>query len=122
MQVYLFEVLWIAMVIYWALKSTSDIWAWMFWVAAAAGGVSLVFKILRTAYFEIAGDKLVINVSVFKTRIIELNKIEKFVIEPSPFSNSKIVLKDKTEVKYSYSQTDDGKLRELMAQYVISVE
>lgn len=110
------------MVIYWALKSTSDIWAWMFWVAAAAGGVSLVFKILRTAYFEIAGDKLVINVSVFKTRIIELNKIEKFVIEPSPFSNSKIVLKDKTEVKYSYSQTDDGKLRELMAQYVISVE
>ena len=54
--------------------------------------------------------------------VIELSKIGKFVIEPSPFSNSKIVLKDKTDVKYSDSQTDDKKLKELMAPYEIPVE
>ena len=78
--------------------------------------------IIRSNYFEIADNRLVINEGIFRKITIDLDKIEKFDIEPGPFTASKIILKDKTKIKYSDSQTSDKKLKEFMGQYNIPVE
>jgi len=78
--------------------------------------------ILKRNYFEVADNKLIINEGIFQTKTIDLDKIEKFDIEPGLFTASKIILKDNTKIKYSDSQTDHKKLKELMGQYNIPVE
>ena len=78
--------------------------------------------ILRRNYFEVADNKLTINEGVFKTTTIDLDKIEKFEIEPGPFTASKIILKDNTKIKYSDSQTNDKELKKFMGQFNIPVE
>jgi len=95
---------------------------WILWIGAVSGIISFVHMILKRNYFEVVDDKLVINEAIFRTKTIDLDKIEKFDIEPGPFTASKIILKDKTKVKYSDSQTDDRKLKELMEQHNIPVE
>ncbi len=121
-QAYFFHGLWIAMVIFWSTKNSSEMGRWILWIGATAGLVSLIHMTLRRNYFEIADNKLIINDGIFRTKTIDLDKIEKFDIEPGPFTASKIILKDKTRIKYSDSQTDDKKLKELMGQYNIPVE
>lgn len=78
--------------------------------------------IIRSNYFEAAGGKLIIYEGIFIRMMIELEKIEKIDTEPSPFTASKIVLKDQTRIKYSDSQTNDKKLKAFMAQFNIPVE
>ena len=121
-QGYLFQGLWIAMAFYWATTSSSEIGRWILWTGAAVGLISLTHGILRRNYFEIADNKLIINEGVFKTTIIDLDNIEKFDIESGPFTSSNIILKDKSKIKYSDSQTDDKKLKEFMGQFNIPVE
>lgn len=82
----------------------------------------MIHRTLKRNYFEIDDNKLIINEGIFQTKTIDLAKIEKFDIEPGPFTASKIVLRDKSTIKYSDSQTDGKKLKELMAQYNIPVE
>lgn len=77
---------------------------------------------LRRNYIEVIDNKLIINEGIFKTTTIDLDKIEKFDIEPGPFTASKIILRDKTKIKYSDSQTNDKELREFMGQFNIPVE
>ena len=77
---------------------------------------------MRRNYFEVVDNRLIINDSFLRTRTIDLDKIEKFDIEPSPFSSSKIILKDKTQIRYLDSQVDDKKLKLLMGQFHIPVE
>ncbi len=110
------------MLIFWSTTNSSEIGQWILWIGAAAGTISLTHMIVRRNYFEVADNKLIINDGVFKTMTIDLDKIEKFDIEPGPFTASKIILKDKTKIKYSDSQTDDKKLKEFMGQYNIPVE
>jgi hypothetical protein len=121
-QAYLFQGLWIAMVLYWSTKNSSEIGQWILVIGAIAGTISLGHMIVRSNYFEIADNRLVINEGIFRKRTIDLDKIEKFDIEPGPFAASKIILKDKTKIKYSDSQTDDKKLKEFMRQFNILVE
>ena len=110
------------MVIFWSATNSSEVGRLILWTGAAAGIISLMHMILRRNYFEVADNKLIINEGFFKTTTIDLDKIEKFDIEPGPFTASKIILKDKTKIKYSDSQTDDKKLKEFMGQYNIPVE
>jgi hypothetical protein len=63
-----------------------------------------------------------INKDLFRTKVIDIKNIEKIVIEPSPFSSSKIVLKDNTFIKYEDSQVNDKELKEFMKQFDIPVE
>jgi hypothetical protein len=120
-QVYLVQGLWIAMIIFWSTINSSEIAPWILWIGAVAGIFSLTHMIVRRNYFEVTGNKLVINEGIFKKTTIDLDKIEKFDIEPGPFTASKIILKDKTKIKYSDSQADDKKLKEFMEQYNIPV-
>lgn len=110
------------MVIFWSTKNSSEIGRWLLWAGAAYGITSLMHMVFRRNYFEVADNKLIINEGVFKTTTIDLNKIERFDIEPGPFSASKIILKDKTKVKYADSQTDNKQLKAFMGQYNIPVE
>ena len=110
------------MVLYFSNKDSSQIAKCFFWTGAFVGILSLGHMILRSNYFEVIGDKLLVNEGIFKRRIIELDKIEKFDIEPSPFTASKIVLKDQTRIKYSDSQVNDEKLKAFMRQFNIPVE
>lgn len=121
-QAYLFHGLWIAMVIFWSTINSSEIGRWILWIGATAGTISLIQMILKRNYFEVADNKLIINEGIFQTKTIDLDKIEKFDIEPGLFTASKIILKDNTKIKYSDSQTDHKKLKELMGQYNIPVE
>ena len=82
----------------------------------------MTHMIVRRNYFEVADNKLIINEGIFRTTTIDLEKIEKFDIEPGPFTASKIILKVKTKIKYSDSQTNDKKLKEFMREYNIQVE
>lgn len=121
-QAYLLHGLWIAIVIFWSTTNSSEIGRWILWIGGAAGTISLTHMIVRRNYFEVADNKLIVYEGFFKTTTIDLDKIEKFDIEPGPFTASKIILKDKTKIKYSDSQTDDKKLKEFMGQYNIPVE
>lgn len=121
-QAYLLHVPWIAMAIFWSTTTSSEIGRWLLLIATAAGAVSFIYMIVKRNYVEVADNKLIINDGVFRTRTIDLAKVEKFEIEPGPFTASKIILKDKTTIKYSDSQTNNKKLKEFMDQYNIPVE
>lgn len=121
-RAYFFHGLWITMMIVWSITNSWEMGRWILWIGAVSGIISFVHMILKRNYFEVVDDKLVINEAIFRTKTIDLDKIEKFDIEPGPFTASKIILKDKTKVKYSDSQTDDRKLKELMEQHNIPVE
>jgi hypothetical protein len=86
------------------------------------GMISIIHMIIKRNYFEVSNDKLVINKDFFRTKIIDLDKIEKVDIEPGPFSSSRIILKDKTTIKYLDNQTNEKELREFMGQFSIPVE
>jgi hypothetical protein len=121
-QGYLFQVLWISMMLYWSTINSSEIGRWILWAGAFVGIISLAHMILKRNYFEVVDNKLIINEGILKRIIIDLDKIEKLNIEPGPFTASTIILKDKTKIKYSDRQTDDKKLKEFMGQYNIPVE
>lgn len=121
-QAYFLHIPWIAMAIFWSTTTSSEIGRWLLWIGAAAGAVSLTYMIVRRNYFEVTDNKLIIHDGVFRTTTIDLDKIEKFEIEPGPFTASKIILKDKTAIKYSDSQTNNKKLKEFMERYNIPVE
>ncbi len=121
-QGYLLQGLWTAMIIYLSTMNSSEIGRLVLWTGSFAGIISLGHMIVRRNYFEVVDNKLIINEGFFRRTTVELDKIEKFDIEPGPFTASKILLKDKTKIKYSDSQTDDKKLKEFMGQYNIPVE
>lgn len=121
-QGYLIQGLWVALLIFWSTTNSSVIGRWILLTGAAAGVISLTFMTLRRNYIEVIDNKLIINEGIFKTTTIDLDKIEKFDIEPGPFTASKIILRDKTKIKYSDSQTNDKELREFMGQFNIPVE
>ena len=77
--------------------------------------------IIKRNYIEIVNNKLIINRDYFRTTTIDLDKIEKINIEPGPFKSSRVILKDKTTVKYLDSQTNDKELKQFMGQFNIPV-
>ncbi len=121
-QTYLFHVFGIAMTFYWSFINSTEFGQWTLRILTIVGLISLVYGIVRRNYFEVIDNKLVINENIFRKRIIDLDNIEKFEYEPGPFTSSKIILKDKSKIKYSDSQTDDKELKEFMGQFNIPVE
>lgn len=122
LRTYLYQLLWTAMVGYWATTNTSEFGRWTLVIIAVWGFIQIVFCVTKRNYFEVTENKLIINESPFKTVAIDLADIEKFEIETNPFSTSKIILKDGKKIKYSDSQVNDGELKKLMEQYGILVE
>ena len=110
------------MTIYWSTLNSSDFGQWTLRLGAFVGLIFLIEMIVRRNYFEVLDNKLIINDSLLRTRTIDLDKIEKIDIETGPFSSSKIILKDKSIIKYSDSQTNDKEFKELMRQFNIPVE
>jgi len=121
-RTYLIHGLWIALTFYYSTTSSSEFAQWVLRIMTIIGMVSFSHMIIKRNYFEVVDNKLVINKDFFRTKTINLDLIEKFDIEPGPFSYSKIVLKDKTTVKYLDNQTDDKELKEFMGQFNIRVE
>ncbi|MGE0589691.1 MAG: hypothetical protein AB7O48_14030 [Cyclobacteriaceae bacterium] len=83
--------------------------------------MSLITMIVRKNYFEIIGDKLIINRDFFRTQTVDLTDIVKIDIEPRPFISSKIILKNQSVIKYMDDQLDDNELRQLFGQLNIPV-
>jgi hypothetical protein len=119
---YLVHFIWIVLTIYYSTTNTSDFGQWTLRLMATLGTISFLGLIVRRKYFEVIDNKLLINKDLFRTKVIDINNIEKIVIEPSPFSSSKIVLKDNTFIKYEDSQVNDKELKEFMKQFDIPVE
>lgn len=121
-QAYTWEIVWILLSIYWSTTNSSEIGRLLWSISGLAGLASLTHMIIKRNYIEVADNKLILNGSLFRKRIIELNQIDKFEYEPGPFTSSKIILKDKTKVKYHDSQTDFKELKEFMGRFNIIVE
>jgi hypothetical protein len=121
-QVYIYHGLWIVLTALYAIKNSSDFGRWTLIVMAIVGTVSFISILAKRNYFEVKDNKLIINKDYFRTQLIELDKIEKFDIEPGPFGSSKIILKDQTKIKFLDSQTDQKELKDFMGQFDIPVE
>ncbi|HEY0656585.1 MAG TPA: hypothetical protein VGD65_25805 [Chryseosolibacter sp.] len=121
-KTYIFHVLWIAFMLFLSTRSSSEPGKWILRSAAGIGLITFVHMIVRRNYFEVIGRKLIINEGILNRKTIEIEKIERFQIETGPLTASRIILKDKTEVKYSDSQANEKELKELMKHYAIPVE
>jgi hypothetical protein len=120
-QTYVIHGLWIVMAFSWFTINTSNLGKWILGVMTAAV-ISFAYVVIKRNYFEVSNGKLIINEGIFRTKTIILDGIEKVDVEPSPFSFSKIILKDKTIIKYQGNQTNYKELSEFMAQFNIPVE
>ena len=67
-------------------------------------------------------SQLKINDLPFRTKSLAIEDIERISIEPYWYDSSKIILKDKSVVKYRDSQISYKKLKEFMGQFGIPVE
>ena len=120
-KAYLFEVLSIAIILSFLTLAVPDALHWVIIIAAAVRTIALIYMLIRSGYIKVSDSKLIIYDTLFRTTSIDLDRIEKFQIEPHPFTSSKIILKDKSSVKYSDMQVNDEKLKEFMAQFGILV-
>jgi hypothetical protein len=120
-QTYLTHGLWIALTAYYSTTNSTEFGQWTLRLMTLIGTVSLIHMIIKRNYIEIVNNKLIINRDYFRTTTIDLDKIEKINIEPGPFKSSRVILKDKTTVKYLDSQTNDKELKQFMGQFNIPV-
>lgn len=121
-QTYLIHGVWIALTLYYSMINLSDFGQWTLRLITIIGVISLAHTIIKRNYFEVVDNTLVINKDFFRTKSIDLDKIEKVDIKSGPFSSSRIILKDKTIIKYQDSQTKDKELKEFMGQFNIPVQ
>lgn len=119
---YAIPAFWIFFSSYNSTRVNSEFMIWFFRTAAAGFVVFLIYLLVRRNYFEVIGSKLFVNENIFKRRVFDLDSIEKFDIEPGPFTSSKIILKDGSKIAYSDNQTNDKKLKEFMQEFNIPVE
>ena len=122
LQVYLYHVAWIAATVIYAYRNSTVFGRSTLIVMSIIGTFSFISLLLKPNYFEVKDRMLVMNKDFFRKKCIEIDKIEKLDIEPSPFTWSKIVMKDKTEIKYWDSHVDDKELKEFMSQFNIPIE
>jgi hypothetical protein len=106
---------------YLSTRITSDAGQWIFRVMGIVVGISLTHMLMRRNYFEVLNNQLIIQEAFFQTKAIDLKKIAKVSIESGWFTPPKIILKDKTEIRYSAGQVNDKELKEFMAQFKIPV-
>ena len=121
-HVYLSHVIGILAVSYLSTKITYEgIGRWVLWIPTGFYAWSLIYITFKKNYIEVLNHQLIINKDYFRTTKIDLEKIEKIDLSPHPFSASKIILKDKSVIKFSDSQTKEKELKAFMSQFNIPV-
>jgi hypothetical protein len=83
--------------------------------------LNLVNILRHSNYLEFADNKIIIHKDFFRTKVIDVDVIDQVIIEPGPFKYSKILLKDKTEVKINDSYADGKDMKEFMEQLKILI-
>ena len=121
-QTYLLHIFWIALGVYYTMKDISAFGQWILGATTFIGVISLLHIVIRRNYFEVVGRKLVIQRDFFRTKVIDLDNIERLELQANPFSLPRIILKDNRTVRYLESQTNVRELREFMKQFNIPVE
>lgn len=78
---------------------------------------------MKHSYLEKVGSTLTVNGDLFKTSTIDIADIEKIEVAAGPFSNSRIILKEKKgSVKFNYYNVNDGDFNELIKSLDVPVE
>jgi hypothetical protein len=121
-SVYVFMGLWILWASYKSTVSSTPFGQFSWITLDLLVAVNLLNILRKTNYFELTENKVIINRDYFRTQVVDLDKIEKIWIEPGPFKSSKIILKDKTEVKFNDSYADSKELKEFMVHLQIPIE
>lgn len=87
----------------------------LYWMVIGFGAIVILVRlIVKPYYFEIKGTKLIINRDLFYQYSIELDDIEKFEVNPGPFSKSYIKLKNfKLGYEFNYYVVNDNDFEEL---------
>ena len=119
---HIFHGLWILLTLYKTVDSQSPgkfIWGLLFIVSIAL----LVRVIFKGSYLEKDGSSLIINGDFFQTRTVQITDIERVEIEPGPFSDSRIILKDgKGRVKFNYHNVNSEDFNDLMRSINVPIK
>jgi hypothetical protein len=121
-QVYIYHGLWIILTLFYLSKNSTDFGRFTLILITSVGAVSFINILFKRNYVEVKNNTLIINRDFFRIQSIDMSEIKKFHIEAGPFTSSKIILKDNSEIKYSNHQMNYKELKELMLQFSISVE
>ena len=118
---YLCHILFIYLCVVYAIRFSTFSVRFTLIALTCLGLVSLINCLVRRNYFEIKGNKLVINFTFFFTRSIELKDINRVEIESRLFF-SKIYLHSGRTIWYSHAVATEAKVKELLGQFNIPVE
>lgn len=120
--VYLFHGIWILWGIYKlaTIHSAGGRFSWT--VVTLLASISLWSVLRKQNYFELVDNKLIIHKDYFRTQSIDIDQIEKIDIEPGPFKYSRIIMRDKSEVKFNEDYLDNKDLKEFMGKLNIPIE
>lgn len=121
-SVFVFLGLWILWASYKSTISATAFGQFSWITLDLLAAMNLLSILRRPNYFELTDNKIILNRDYFRIELIDVKKIEKIWIEPGPFKFSKIILKDKTEVKFNDSYADSKELKEFMGQLQIPIE
>jgi hypothetical protein len=120
---YLFPVLLILWSLYKAFHSPTTFNQFLWYAVTLLASVILTNILRKRNYFEISGNKLIINRDFFRTRTIELDEIEKINFGDSWLLTSpSIILKNKTKIKFNNNYLDTYELKKTMEQLGIPIE
>ncbi len=120
--VFVFHGLWILWGLYKLTNSNSTFGQFSWSILTLLASINLWSMLRKKNYFELIDNKLIINKDFFQTQSIDVDKIEKIDIEPGPFKYSRIILRDKTEIKFNDSYVDKTDLKEFMGRLSIPIE
>lgn len=120
-QTYLIHTVCIVFTFYCSLRNSSDFGQWSLRLMTIIGVISFIHMIIKPNYFQVRGNNLIINKGLFLTKTLHINQIEKIVINSGLFSSSKILMKDKTIIKFSDNQINYFEFKEFMQQFNIPV-
>lgn len=121
-ECYLFSGLWVLFTIFKAFTSTIPS-AKPVWIAVVILAITLfVNMIVRPNYFEVIQNKLLINKDFFSRKSLELDEIEKVLIRNGVFESSKVVMKNKSEIRFKYRYVNSKDFQELMNKLRIPIE
>ena len=121
-RIYIIHGLWIILTFYYSTTNSSELGQWILRLLVVIGLISFISTIINKYYLEVVDNKLVLHKDFFRTQTVDLDKIVRFILEPDPFTSSKIVLKDNSVVKYMDSQTDNKELKELLKRFNIPIQ
>ncbi|HWA32938.1 MAG TPA: hypothetical protein VG737_02355 [Cyclobacteriaceae bacterium] len=98
-------------------------WKYYWAFIALAALIVLVRIIIKPHYFEVRGSRLIVNRDLFYEDYVEINHIEKFELQESPFSKSRIRLKEhRIGLEFNYYVVNDKDFKRLTQSLRLKVE